>query len=96
MSTVRDCVKLIERYLAGDLGPWDFTTTYLRTYRDVPTMSEDLFQVLETVFGVAEGYDPSVTPETQTVHDFTEETLRSTCMTALASLRTTGPHLFEA
>lgn len=90
MPSVGDLVTLIERYLAGDLGAWDFSIAYIRAYADVPIMSDDLFHVLETVFGVTEGYDPSVTRATATVHDFTEETLRSTCETALASLRATG------
>jgi len=87
MSTVSDCAMLIERYLAGDLGAWEFSITYLRTFQRLPIVGGDLFQVLESVWSVAEGYDPSVTSETATVHDFTEEQLRATCEDAMTRLR---------
>jgi hypothetical protein len=80
----------MERYLAGDIGPWDFSIKYLRGFQGLPIVGADLFHILESVWSVAEGYDPSITSETATVHDFTEETLRSTCQKALDRLRATG------
>lgn len=87
MPTARDCVKLIEQYLAGDLGPSDFAHAYDRTYLDVEVLPEDLFRVLDWVFATADSYDPSVTPETETAFNLSEETLRSTCEEAMARLR---------
>lgn len=88
MATARDLMTLIERYVIGDLDPRSFVSAYLRSYADVPYIREELYQVLETVFGEADSYDPSVTPETATIHHVTEETLRLTCEQALARLRT--------
>lgn len=90
MARVEDCVQLIEKYVAGELGAWDFCLDYVRAYKELSTFDERLFQPLETVFGVAEGYDPSITDATATVHDFTENTLRTTCQVALGRLREIG------
>jgi hypothetical protein len=76
-------VGLIESFVRGEIDAVSLERRYLRFYEDMSVEDPSLKQPLERAFLAIEAYDPSMTRETETVHNSSHETL----VTELTSIR---------
>lgn len=68
-------IDLLDRFLSGAVDVDTFEREYLHGYKYSPVQDPDLEPLLERAFLAVEGYDRSVTPESETVHNFTFDTM---------------------
>jgi hypothetical protein len=81
-----ELIDLLRRILAGKIDVDTFERDYLAAYKDAPIGDPGLQPSLGRAFLAVEGYDRSVTPETETVHNISFDTMMRELLSVWADL----------
>ena len=84
-------VSLIDRFLDGEIDVGTFEREFLLTYQKSPIENSELQGPLGRAFLAIEAYDPTVTSETETVHNTTYETMMKELRAARLEIHTIDP-----
>jgi hypothetical protein len=73
MNRIADYELLLEQFLSGEIPVEEFQATYLNRFKDEGQMDEELFELLDKLFGDVDSFTTDLKLRTQNPHFYLDE-----------------------